>query len=163
VTTDPVAAARRRLIEVTAWRGDHELATLEWWRDAQLLAALGPGLAALYDGPPPTVVAGVQSSGFLLAPLVAVRLGVGMLGVQKLPQPDGSITLATAAGCPAAGERVLLVDDVVESAAQAHAVRQLVVAAGAQWAGMVTMVTYQEQPELNLRSLVDIAQLYRRR
>ncbi|MGH8878281.1 MAG: hypothetical protein ACRD0P_13200, partial [Stackebrandtia sp.] len=83
--------ARLRLRETTVWTGGR-LATLHWWRDARLLSVLGPALAGLHADAGVTVVAGVQSSGFLLAPLAAMRLDVGMLGIQKIPAPDGSIT-----------------------------------------------------------------------
>ncbi|HZE37516.1 MAG TPA: phosphoribosyltransferase family protein [Stackebrandtia sp.] len=145
------------LRRTTVWR-DGRLATLHWWSDPGLLAALGPALAGLRSGARPTVVAGVQSSGFLLAPLVAVHLGVGMLGVQKLPR-DGGFTLATAEGCPARGDRVLLVDDVVETGAQAGAVRDLVLSAGAEWLGMSALVAYRPFPSLGLRALCDIDSL----
>lgn len=153
-----VDAARRRLRETTVWHGDR-LATLHWWADAELLRLVGPALAGLHPDAPVNLVAGVQSSGFLLAPLVAGRFGTGMLGIQKLPEPDGTITLATAAGMPGPGDAVLLVDDVVETGAQALAVRDLVVDAGARWLGAAVMVAYRDIPELTLRSLVHIDEL----
>lgn len=153
-----VEAARRRLRETTVWSGDR-LATLHWWDDARLLRLLGPALAALHPHARVDVVAGAQSSGYLLAPLVATSLGTGMLGVQKLSEPDGSIRLATADSMPAPGARVLLVDDVVETGAQALAVRDLVLSAGAIWLGTAVMVAYRDVPELNLKALVHIDEL----
>jgi len=111
------------------------LATLHWWRDPELLALLGPALAAL-EPVSATVIAGAQSSGYLLGPLVAVELGLGFVGVQKRPEPDGTITLAVADGVIAPGERVLLVDDLVDTGAQARAVRGLLRRHGAEWLGV---------------------------
>lgn len=153
-----IEAARRRLRETTVWSGDR-LATLHWWADAELLRLLGPALAELHPGAPVNLVAGVQSSGFLLAPLAAGHLGVGMLGIQKLPQPDGTITLATATAMPGPADAVLLVDDVVETGAQALAVRDLVTDAGARWLGTAVMVAYRDVAELNLKALVHIDEL----
>ncbi|ADD45849.1 phosphoribosyltransferase [Stackebrandtia nassauensis DSM 44728] len=151
-------AARRRLRETTVWSGDR-LATLHWWSDAELLRLLGPALAELHAPSEANLVAGAQSSGYLLAPLTATTLGVGMLGIQKLPRPDGSITLATATEMPGPGDRVLLVDDVVETGAQALAIRDLVTSTGAEWLGAAAMVTYRDVPGLNLKALVHIDEL----
>jgi|GEM_PF-6190231 len=189
-TPDPVSAAGRLLRERTGWVGDR-LATLAWWTDPDLLRVLGPALAGLWPDRRPTLVAGVQSSGYLLAPLVATHLGVGMLGIQKQPQPDGMILLATVEetrvagrgsadalggkgfegmrsgntvpGRPTAADRVLLVDDVVESGAQAAAVRDLVINVGATWLGVATMVSYQPRVDLDIRSLTTITELTRAR
>ena len=158
---EAVTTARRRLASATVWRDDR-LATLAWWSDADLLAALGPGLAAMATtiGPPPTVVAGVQSSGYLLAPLVAVELGVGMLGIQKLTGPD-HITLATDVDALSPHDRVLLVDDVLETAAQARAVRDLVRSRGAALSGVAVLVAYRRVPDLDVTALWGVDELYR--
>ncbi|HIW63191.1 MAG TPA: hypothetical protein H9881_12085 [Candidatus Stackebrandtia excrementipullorum] len=160
--SEATAAAAALLTRCTAWAEDR-LATLAWWTDAELLRALGPGLAALFPSARPTLIAGVQSSGYLLAPLVAMQRGVGMLAVQKQPQPDGSILLATlddvggVAGRPRTGDRVLLVDDVVETGAQVAAVKDLVVDSGAEWLGAAVMVAYQPRPDLGVESLTTVA------
>lgn len=126
--------ARELLRERTVHAGDR-IATLHWWRDPELLALLGPALASLV--PEDTeVIAGAQSSGYLLGPLVATHLGLGFIGVQKRPEPDGMITLAVAEGMIRPGERVLLVDDLVDTGAQAAAVRGLLVHHGATWLGV---------------------------
>lgn len=162
-----VDAARESLYRRTAWVDDR-LATLAWWTDPELLAVLGAGLAGLFPESRPSLIAGVQSSGYLLAPLVATHWGVGMLAVQKLPQPDGSILLATleepvtGARWPRPGDRVLLVDDVVETGAQAAAVRDLVVGRGAHWVGAAVMVAYRARPDLGVRALASVDDLRRR-
>lgn len=127
--------ARELLKARTTTAYGDRLATLHWWRDPELLALLGPALAAL-EPTDATVIAGAQSSGYLLGPLVAVELGLGFVGVQKRPEPDGTITLAIADGVIAPGERVLLVDDLVDTGAQARAVRGLLRRHGATWRGV---------------------------
>ncbi|CAM3291669.1 phosphoribosyltransferase family protein [Stackebrandtia soli] len=156
---DLVAATRARLLAATRWRHGR-IATLWWWTDARLLRLLGPGLAALWTGPPPTVVVGVQSSGYLLAPLVATRLGVGMFGVQQRPGPDGT-TLAAESDAIGPGDRVLLVDDIAETAEQIAAVRDLITHYGATWLGASVMVAYRDWPELGINALASIHDLPR--
>ncbi|GIG67676.1 phosphoribosyltransferase family protein [Phytomonospora endophytica] len=144
-----VDRARELLKARTTTAYGDRLATLHWWRDAELLALLGPALAALEPVTPdgPTVIAGAQSSGYLLGPLVAIELGLGFVGVQKRPEPDGTITLAIADGVLAPGERVLLVDDLVDTGAQARAVRGLLRRHGATWLGVRALMTLCE-PEV---------------
>ncbi len=156
--SDALSRARAAVQSATVWDGDR-LATLKWWAEPAVLSSLGAGLRALFRDAAPTWVVGVQSSGYLLAPLVAVEAGVGMLGVQKLPEPDGTIRLATAPDALAPGDSVLLVDDVVESGAQAAAVRSMLERAGGRWLGVAAMITYGERPDLGVRALFDIEQL----
>ena len=148
--------ARRLLRERTRTAYGDRLATLHWWRDPALLRLLGPALAEL-DPVAPTVIAGAQSSGYLLGPLVAVHLGLGFVGVQKRPEADGSITLAIADGVLAPGERVLLVDDVVDTGAQAAAVRGLLERRGGEWLGVRALMGLcppEVGAELGLSALV---------
>lgn len=162
--TDEVDVARELLTRRTVWAGDR-LATLAWWTDPELLRALGPGLAALFPSVRPSLTAGVQSSGYLLAPLVAAHLGVGMLAVQKQPQQDGSMLLATleetggVEGRPRRGDAVLLVDDVIETGAQVAAVRNVVLECEAEWLGAAVMVAYRPRPDLGVKALVTMEEL----
>ncbi|MEV0647888.1 phosphoribosyltransferase family protein [Phytomonospora sp. NPDC050363] len=133
--TEHLDRARELLKARTTTAYGDRLATLHWWIDPELLALLGPALAEL-EPTDATAVAGVQSSGYLLGPLVAIHLGLGFVGVQKRPEPDGTITLAIADGILRPRERVLLVDDLVDTGAQAHAVRGLFRRHGAEWLGV---------------------------
>ena len=79
---------RERLLGTFRRRGDRtdvsSLADMTgWWRDAEVLAALGPALAGLYRAERPTVVLGPESRGSLLGGLVAAALGVGFVEVRK--------------------------------------------------------------------------------
>lgn len=86
------------LVDGFRWLGDRtddvRLADLTgWWRDAAVLAALGPALAAPFRDLSPTVVIGPQSRGCLLGPLVATSMGVGFVEVRKDPVrgPDSEL------------------------------------------------------------------------
>jgi adenine phosphoribosyltransferase len=52
-----------------------------------LLAELGPALAELHSDGHPTAVAAIEASGFVLGPLVALSLGVGLVEVRKDVRP----------------------------------------------------------------------------
>lgn len=130
--------------------------TSGWWRDAALLADLGPALAGLHPGARPTVVVGAQTSGFLLGPLVARALGVGFVEAYKndrgrvadrmlsgTTSPDHrgrTITLRVRARLLSTTDRVLVVDDWVTTGAQLALLRRLVTEVGAEYAGAAVIV-----------------------
>ncbi len=79
---------RDRLKAAFAWRGDrtdeHRLADVTgWWRDPELIAQLGPALAALRGSAEPSLVLGPQSRGAMLGALVANCLRIGLVEVQN--------------------------------------------------------------------------------
>ena len=94
-----------------------------------------------------TMVAGVEARGFLLAPLVAQRLGVGMVPIRKpgkLPWRSRRIEYALEYGTDALemhedavgpDDLVLIIDDVLATGGTATAAVQLVRNAGASVAG----------------------------
>lgn len=78
------AEARRRLLATFRWGGDQndprEYADRSgWWRDADVLSSIGPALSELFAHQRPTLVLGIESSGMLVGPLVALQLGVGFV------------------------------------------------------------------------------------
>jgi adenine phosphoribosyltransferase len=87
-------------------------------------------------------VAGMEARGFILAAPVALALGVGFVPVRKagkLPGDTHAVSYALEYGTAtlevhrdgiAAGERVLLVDDVLATGGTADAARQLVERSG---------------------------------
>ena len=124
-------------------------------RAGDSLAAVVDALAALTDGEQPDVIVGVESRGFVFAPAVAVRLGVGFVPVRK----DGALfpgslveqrtgqdyrgnqrTLATRRDLLSEGQRVALVDDWIETGSQAIAVQQLVAECGAELVAVTVIV-----------------------
>ncbi|NUU21279.1 MAG: adenine phosphoribosyltransferase [Streptomycetaceae bacterium] len=180
----------RRLQETFAWRDTPVgvFADLSgWWRDPELLAMLGPALAEMHTGAAgrrPTVVAGIETRGLVLGPLTAVHLGVGFVEVRKEyriagegqrdgddpmlraetpPEyQDGGLTLMAPRRLFGPGDRVLLVDEWIESGAQANAVRRMVAEAGAEWAGVAVIVDASAAPvreRLGVRALVTEDQL----
>jgi adenine phosphoribosyltransferase len=141
------------------WRGGPDVAfadITEWWRDPVVLRDLPPALTALIPGEP-TVVLGPASRGTLLGALVAAHLGVGLVEVRKndrvarhsafyasrsLPGAyhEGGSTLSFRRALVRPADRVLCVDDWVESGAQALAIQEMVAELGAAWLGLACVV-----------------------
>lgn len=156
------AALRSRLLAAFAWRGDRTDASLladvtGWWRDAALLTALGPALAELTGSEQPTVVLGLPTRGSLLGGLVATTLGVGFVEVRRDQEPladsdawvsrtsppdyrDRHLRLALRRDLIHPGDRVLLVDDWIDTGGQATAAHGLVEDAGGTWLGAAVLV-----------------------
>ena len=141
-----------------------------WWRDAALLARLGPALAKLFSDDHPTIVVGIQSRGTLLGGLVAAHLGIGLIEIRKNDGPaadseswryrttspdyrDRHLTLGFPKRLLPAGERVLFVDDWIETGGQALGAYGLVKDAGAHWIGAAVVVDALSEPRVR-RDLV---------
>ena len=115
-------------------------------------------LAALHDGIDSVV--GIESRGFILGAPVAYALGVGMVPVRKLgrlPRATeradyaleyGTNTVEIHADALQAGERVLIVDDVLATGGTAAATAQLVERLGGEVAGIAVLI---ELPDLGGR------------
>jgi adenine phosphoribosyltransferase len=119
---------------------------------ADLLAEALRGLAALAADLAPTRVVAVESRGFILGGALADRLGLGFVPVRKpgkLPWKAVRCTYALEYGTDslemhedalAAGERVVVVDDVLATGGTAAATGELVERLGATVAGYVFLV-----------------------
>ncbi|GAB3165267.1 phosphoribosyltransferase family protein [Amycolatopsis stemonae] len=168
-----------------AWRGDrpdrHRYADVTgWWRRPDLLRCLGPALAQLFAGERPTVVLGPESRGCLLGPLVALSLDVGFVEVRKdrtgssdsdawlrrTTPPDyrdRHLTLGFRKSLVDSGDRVLFVDDWMETGGQASGAHLLTQDAGATWLGAATVVDAltgnRLRRHLNVRSLLHVREL----
>ena len=104
--------------------------------DAAGFAAAVGALAAGHDGI--DKVAGIEARGFILAAPVACRLGVGFVPVRKkgkLPGPTysesydleyGTATVEVHVDAFRAGDRVLMIDDVLATGGTAAATAQLI-------------------------------------
>ncbi|MGC0420489.1 phosphoribosyltransferase family protein [Embleya sp. AB8] len=160
-----VGPIARRLADTFTWRetpwGTFADAS-GWWHDPELLALLGPGLGALHADLGATVVVGIETRGLLLGPITALALGVGFVEIRKdrrIPgdgrgpagdpmlraatppeYQDGGLTLVVPGRLFRPGDRVLLVDEWLETGAQASAVRRMVTEAGAEWIGAAVVV-----------------------
>ncbi|MEV6599092.1 phosphoribosyltransferase [Actinoplanes sp. NPDC051346] len=145
-----------------------------WWRNAQILDGLGPGLAALFPHARPTVVVSPEVTGFLLGPLVARALGVGFVEAYRAGVRRPIAEPMTWAQVPAdhrgdvqhlgvrtqligPDDRVLVVDDWAVTGAQARGLHALMSALDATVVG--TAVIVDECPpsvtaELGIRGLL---------
>ncbi|WP_203335533.1 adenine phosphoribosyltransferase [Nocardioides limicola] len=124
------------------------------FKDITPLLARPEGLTAVIDAmadagrdsddvPTVDAVVGIDARGFILGAPVAMALGVGFIPVRKagkLPRAThqvsyaleyGEATLAIHQDALTAGQRVLIVDDVLATGGTAAAARQLVTACGA--------------------------------
>lgn len=142
-----------------------------WWRDPQILAGLGDGLADLFRADRPTVVVAPEVTGFLLGPLVARALGAGFVEAYRAGARRAIAEAMTWARVPAdhrgetqhlgvrhelihPDDRVLVVDDWAATGAQVRALRSLL---GDRYLGAAVIV--DECPpavraELTVRSLL---------
>lgn len=145
-----------------AWVGDRTDPTAVadmtgWWRHPTVLAEVGTALGDLFRDDEPTVVLGPESRGSLLGALTATALGVGLVEVRKDRGPvadsdawlrrtsppdygDRHVRFGFRRRLLPAGERVLMVDDWVDTGAAAVTVRALVEDAGAHWLGVAAIV-----------------------
>jgi len=173
-----------RLVEAFVWRTDgaEESARADvtgWWRDPTLLKSLGPALAGLH-GERPTVVLGAQSRGSLIGALVAAHLDVGLVEARKDPGPasdsdqwltrttppdyrDRHLVFGFRRTLIRSGDRVLFVDDWIDSGSTADVCKRLVLDAGANWIGAATVVdalaSSRQRRELPLRALLHVRDL----
>ncbi|WP_327706970.1 phosphoribosyltransferase [Streptomyces decoyicus] len=168
--------ARGLVLERFRWIGGHA-DVWQIFRDPGALAALVRGLAGPFREDGVTAVCGIESRGFLLGAAAAVEPGVGFVAVRKgegifpgekvtrRSDPDyrgtrQELRLQRAAVGP--GDRVLLVDDWIETGSQASAVRSMVEECGGQWAGcsvIVDQTTPARRADLGVRSIVTAAEL----
>ena len=118
--------------------------------DGAAFAAVVGALASGYDGV--DKVAGIEARGFILAAPVAIALGAGFVPVRKagkLPGPTyaqsydleyGSATVEVHQDAFAAGERVLVVDDVLATGGTGSATAELVRKAGGEVAAIAVVM-----------------------
>ncbi|WP_418955255.1 phosphoribosyltransferase family protein [Streptomyces tritici] len=167
---------RGLVLERFRWIGGHA-DVWQVFRDPEALAAAVRVLARPFRDDGVTAVCGIESRGFLLGAAVAVEPGVGFVAVRKsegiLPgkkvtwrsDPDyrgtrQELRLQRTAVGPA--DRVLLVDDWIETGSQASAVRSMVEECGGQWVGcsvVVDQTTPARRADLAVRSIVTAAEL----
>ncbi|MDP3541493.1 MAG: adenine phosphoribosyltransferase [Elusimicrobiota bacterium] len=122
------------------------------------------GLIAPFKQAGITVVAGVESRGFLLAPAMAARLGAGIVPLRKkgkLPRKVhsasydleyGTDSIEAHADAFAKGSKVLLVDDVLATGGTAAAAISLIEALGGNLVGSAFLI---ELSFLNGRKKLD--------
>jgi adenine phosphoribosyltransferase len=170
-----VGSARASLLRTFRWTEGHaDFAAV--WRDATMVAAVGPALARPFAGTGITVVVAIEARKFVLGALTAKHLGVGLV----LARQDGAVhpgDKATVVSAPhwrgrrvrlslvrllAPGDRVLLVDDWIETGSQVRAVKEAVRTCGAQLVGTSVLVdhtTPDVRGELNVVAVVVSSEL----
>jgi adenine phosphoribosyltransferase len=121
-------------------------------KDPAGLVELADGLVAHYAGNPPDVVLGIEARGFIFGPLMAARLGTGFIPVRKpgkLPAEKSRIsydleygqdTLEIHTDAVLAGQRVLIVDDLLATGGTARATCDLVESLGGKIHGLAFVV-----------------------
>ena len=140
--------------------------------DGAAFAAVVGALAAGHG--PVDKVAGIEARGFILAAPVAVGLGAGFVPVRKqgkLPAPSiaktyqleyGTATLEVHEDAFDAGDRVLIVDDVLATGGTASATADLVRRSGAEVIGIAVLLELgflsgrAQLPGLDVRSLLTV-------
>ncbi|MFC7307707.1 adenine phosphoribosyltransferase [Streptomyces monticola] len=120
--------------------------------DPTAFSALTDALAGLCVEHGATKIVGLEARGFILAAPVAVRAGIGFIPVRKAGKLPGA-TLSQAyeleygqaeievhAEDLAAGDRVMVIDDVLATGGTAEASLQLIRRAGAEVAGLAVLM-----------------------
>ncbi|MFE5488165.1 adenine phosphoribosyltransferase [Streptomyces sp. NPDC056527] len=120
--------------------------------DPEAFTALTDTLAALCTTHGATKVVGLEARGFILAAPVAVRAGLGFIPVRKagkLPGATlrqayeleyGTAEIEVHAEDLAAGDRVMVIDDVLATGGTAEASLELIQRAGAEVAGVAVLM-----------------------
>ena len=149
-----VATARQAALQHFHWINGHA-DVWAMFQDADSLRTIVDGLAQLAGRERPDLIAGIESRGFVLAPAVAVALGVGFTPLRKKGSlfPGDTVgqmtdadyrgnrrTLLARRDHLERAERVVLVDDWIETGSQAFAASQLISACGSELAAVVVIV-----------------------
>ncbi|TDQ00816.1 phosphoribosyltransferase family protein [Labedaea rhizosphaerae] len=160
--------AREIVLDRFAWIDGHA----DVWaifRDADALRAVVKALADPFRGERIAAVCGIESRGFLLGGAAAVELGVGFVPVRKANGlfPGAKATRATAPDYRGVvntlrlqrasltpGDRVVLVDDWIQTGSQVQAVHALVAECGARLVGCSVIVDELTDERRSERGLV---------
>jgi adenine phosphoribosyltransferase len=164
------------LRESFTWTGEHaDFADV--LRDSTFLDVVGTALADAFRDQAVSAVIGVEARGFVFGALAARSLDVGLVLARKpgsvhpdavseaASEPDwrGRMTevrISRRAVRP--GDRLLLVDDWIETGSQARTVRSLVERLGSRFVGVSAVVDDTDgivRRTLNVRSIVRSSEL----
>ncbi len=120
--------------------------------DAETLARVIEALAARYEGERISRIVGIESRGFIFGTALALAMKKGVVLVRKpgkLPRATRSVSYALEYGTDTleihadaleAGERVLIIDDLLATGGTAAAACELVEGLGAEIAGVAFVV-----------------------
>ena len=164
--------AREAVLRTFRWvNGDASFTPV--FMDADALRALGPGLVEPFRQEGITTVVSPEARGFIVGALCATTLGVGFLAARKagFPRPEDRIRVEsqpdwrgrrvelTLARVLTPGDRVLLVDDWIETGSQATAIADAITQMGSTLAGMAVIV---DQAPDHIRHALNVVGLLRR-
>jgi adenine phosphoribosyltransferase len=163
--------ARLSVLRTFQWVDGHAFLT-PVFHDAATLAVLGPGLAEPFRDVGATAVVAPEARGFVLGSLCAVSLGVGFVAARKsgapragerirvMSDPDwrGRRIAFEVARVFGPSDRILLVDDWIETGSQASAIARAISEMGATLVGTSVIV---DQAPLAARSHLNISGLLR--
>jgi adenine phosphoribosyltransferase len=169
-------ALRRRVASDFRWVDGHADLSRAFG-DADVVARVGAALAAPFRGAGVTVVVSPEARGFVLGALVARELRTGLVLVRKQGShhPGATLEVETAPDWkgrelrlnvhPDAlrpSDRVLIVDDWIETGSQATAIGALIARRGAEAVGVAALVDDADEPtrrRLNVHGLLRSADL----
>lgn len=153
MTAERSLAASEVLAHFRWVEGDAE--TWNMLREPSSLTSIVAELSRLSAMESPDLIVGIEARGFVVAPMVALTLGVGFSPIRKGDAMFPGVT-ATVTSAPdyrgrtheltartdhlGPGVRVSLVDDWIETGSQARAARQLIEATGAELVNVVVIV-----------------------
>lgn len=140
------------------------------FKNADALRSLGPGLVEPFRGEGVTAVVAPEARGFVLGALCAASLGVGFVAARKPgePRPGDRIYVESApdwrgrritfsvAHVFGPADRILLVDDWIETGSQATAIAEAIGQMGATIVGTSVIVDQSPSP---VRSRLKVAGL----
>lgn len=162
--SDLIGRARERFLNSFRWLDGH--ADIDGlFRDPELVDLIGAALAAPFEGSGVTVVAGIEAIGFIPAVLVANAMDVGVVLVRKQARRGGAkitevtspdwrgreVPLLVHSDHLGKRDRVLIVDDWVETASHVAAAWNLIEACGALVVGVSALVDDVEDDEVRRR------------
>lgn len=149
-----LSAAARDVLAHFRWV-DGDADTWNMLRDAHALGSIVSELSRLSAVERPDLLVGIEARGFVLAPLVALTVGVGFSPIRKgdalfpgataavetAPDYRGTTHLLSArTDHMGPGVRVSLVDDWIETGSQALAARELIERTGAELVNLTVVV-----------------------
>jgi len=125
---------------------------LDKWRfetDPRLLREIAKALAALLPSPPPDRIAGVELGGVPLAAALSLETSIPYLIVRRQAKEYG--TAKEIEGVWNAGERVVLVEDVLTTASQAISAAKRLATLGLHVARILYVIDREEGADPNIR------------
>lgn len=153
---------RAHMLALFEWKaergpGSQYFNLLPWWRDPSIIAGIGQLLADPFEASGPTVVIGPAASGYLTGALTAASLGIGFCPIRKDPAPvfdsdtwvtvtsppdylDRHVEFGIRKGLIKAGDKVLAVDDLIDTGGQLLALQTLVERIEATWLGASVVI-----------------------